>query len=184
MIRKRSTVDRTARSRFANLCSFNYLKRWQKNEPISISQRPWKTLLHLRQTRVANRPPSWIVHCGQTGQLATNDDAKRNEAVAPDCSTSSDTASSTISVNYRSQHRRSRRNKSSSPFLCGALAAADNDVDGTLRADARDLLRQIVQTLRSFGPEEKEAVRETLIDASNVMKRALRAVAGPFKCDG
>jgi hypothetical protein len=57
-------------------------------------------------------------------------------------------------------------------------------VDGTLQADARDLLRQIVQTLRSFGPEEKEAVRETLIDASNVMKRALRAVAGPFKCDG
>ena len=53
-------------------------------------------------------------------------------------------------------------------FFCGM------DVDNELREDVNETVRQIITTVKSFGQEEKDAVRETFWDASSFMRSKVR----------
>ena len=58
-------------------------------------------------------------------------------------------------------------------FMCGAI-----DENNELRESIQDVnatVRQIFTTVRSFGPEEKDAVRETVREASHFMREKVRS---------
>lgn len=73
----------------------------------------------------------------------------------------------------RPRRRRHKRRPSSQLMLCGALSAEDEIV-----GDAKTSLRQIVSTLKTFGPDEKEAVKDMLVESANVIKGTLRKIVG------
>jgi len=115
------------------------------------------------------------------------DSLKRRSAVSPDHSMVSSISESTASVHRSPRRRRNkRRQKSSKLVLCGALGGDDEEVDGPLQdalQDAKTSLRQIVTSLKRFGPEEKEAVIDTLHDATKAIKGTLQVVAGRCRDD-
>lgn len=126
---------------------------------------------------------SFHIHVNQD----VKDSLKRRSVVTPDHSIDSSISESTASV-YRSPRRRrnKRRQKSSKLALCGALGGEDEEMDGPFQdalQDAKTSLRQIVTSLKRFGPEEKEAVIDTLQDATKAIKGTLQAVAGRCRDD-
>lgn len=82
------------------------------------------------------------------------------------------------SISYERPRRRKIKSKnkrqSSRLMLCGALG----DEDDTIIHDAKTSLRQIVSTLKAFGPDEKEAVREVLLEGASSIKGTLKKFAG------
>ena len=73
----------------------------------------------------------------------------------------------------RPRRRRHKRRSSSQLMLCGAMGAEDEIV-----SDAKASLRQIVSALKTFGADEKEAVKDTLVESANVVEGTLRKVMG------
>ena len=71
-------------------------------------------------------------------------------------------------------------------FFCGM------DVNNELREDVNETVRQIITTVKSFGQEEKDAVKETFWDASSFMRTKVRnalvyssaAQPSPLRKDG
>lgn len=80
------------------------------------------------------------------------------------------------SISYEKPCRRKSKNKSKrrAPqlMLCGALG------EDEIVHDAKTSLRQIVTTLKGFGPDEKEAVREVLLESVSAIKGTLKKFAG------
>eukprot|EP00804_Cyclotella_cryptica_P022047 CCRYP_000969-RA/>CCRYP_000969-RA protein AED:0.45 eAED:0.45 QI:290/1/1/1/1/1/2/342/196 len=111
------------------------------------------------------------------------DSIKRRSAVTPDHSIKSSASKSSASIHRSPRRRRNkRRQKSSQLVLCGAFGGADEEIDSTLQ-DAKTSLRQIVSTLKRFGPEEKEAVLDTLQDARKAIKGTIQVVTGRCRDD-
>ena len=64
------------------------------------------------------------------------------------------------------------------PVMKLAMCGADiNDEVKMALVDVRVSLRQIVSTVRTFGPEEKECVRATLKDMKSTVKNKVRQLA-------
>lgn len=91
-----------------------------------------------------------------------------------------------------SERRRKRRNNNKSPtnhrhrevsperdpVMKLAMCGADiNDEVKMALVDVQVSLRQIVSTVRTFGPEEKECVRATLKDMKSTVKNKVRQLA-------
>jgi uncharacterized protein YdeI (YjbR/CyaY-like superfamily) len=103
-----------------------------------------------------------------------NSDTFKRKAVSPTSVATPETEES--SLGYERPRRRKHKTKSkrrSQMMLCGAFRDDDEIVN-----DAKTSLQQIVGTLKKFGPDEKQAVRDTLIDSVNSLKGALKKVAG------
>ena len=66
-----------------------------------------------------------------------------------------------------------RRSRHSNVMLCGALGSEDEIVTDVV-TDAKTSFRQIMDTLKKFGPDEREAVRETLVETGAAIKGTLR----------
>jgi len=66
--------------------------------------------------------------------------------------------------------------------MCGAVGVND-ELKGSIQ-DVNDTLSQIFATVRRFGPDEKNAVRETFKDARYYMKEKVRAALLLRKNDG
>jgi len=107
----------------------------------------------------------------------------------------STTRTSSPSSPSSSERRRKRRNSNKSPtyhrrrenvvspervdpVMKLAMCGADiNDEVKMVLVDVRVSLRQIVSTVRTFGPEEKECVRATLKDMKSSVKNKVRQLA-------
>jgi len=75
----------------------------------------------------------------------------------------------------RDRGRRERRGQDESPeprrlVMCGV----NDELKGSIQ-DVNDTMRQIFTTVRKFGPNEKDAVRETFKDAQYFMKEKVRS---------
>ena len=70
----------------------------------------------------------------------------------------------------RSGHKSATRPKL---IMCGAIDVSE-EMRGSIQ-DANASLRQIFSTVRRFGPEEKEAVKETVRDAKNTLTKTIRS---------
>ncbi|KAL3763829.1 hypothetical protein ACHAW5_007783 [Stephanodiscus triporus] len=64
--------------------------------------------------------------------------------------------------------------------MCGSVVFND-EIRASMR-DVKDSVRQIITTVRRFGPDEREAVRDTLLDARNSVSEKVRATLLPG-CD-
>jgi len=75
----------------------------------------------------------------------------------------------------RSKSRSKSKLRSSQPrlFMCGAMDVTE-EMRGSMK-DANESIRQIISSVRKFGPEEKDAVRETVKDAKEALRRTLRS---------
>lgn len=75
----------------------------------------------------------------------------------------------------RSKSRSKSKLRSSQPrlFMCGAMDVTE-EMRGSMK-DANESIRQIISSVRKFGPEEKDAVRETVRDAREALRRTLRS---------
>jgi hypothetical protein len=104
-----------------------------------------------------------------------NSDTFKRKAVPPSSVATPETEESSLSYERppRRKHKVKSKRRSSQMMMCGALGAKDEIVH-----DAKTTLRQIVTTLKKFGPDEKQAVRDTLIDSVNSVKGTLKKVAG------
>lgn len=75
----------------------------------------------------------------------------------------------------RDRGRRQRQGQDESPeprrlVMCGV----NDELKGSIQ-DVNDTMRQIFSTVRKFGPNEKDAVRETFKDAQYFMKEKVRS---------
>ncbi len=68
-------------------------------------------------------------------------------------------------------------------FMCGAVDVT-TEMKGSFQ-DVNDTVRQIFTTVRRFGPNEKEAVKDTLKEAQSFMKqRVLAGILANNRCGG
>ena len=87
----------------------------------------------------------------------------------------------------RARHRRLGRTNTSrrtSPdsrklVMCGVVGLSLDDETRWFLRDIKDSVKQIVSTVRRFGPEERNAVRETLLEAGNSVSNKVRATLLP-----
>lgn len=86
-------------------------------------------------------------------------------------STSTATPETEESSIYNARPRRKSRH--SNVMLCGALGSEDEIVTDVV-TDAKTSFRQIIDTLKKFGPDEKEAVRETLVETGAAIKGTIK----------
>lgn len=73
------------------------------------------------------------------------------------------------------QHERTARRETSSDsrrLALGGTVAFNDEIRASMR-DVTDSVRQIITTVRRFGPDEREAVRDTLLDARNFVSAVL-----------
>ncbi len=73
----------------------------------------------------------------------------------------------------KSRSKSKSRSSQSKLFMCGAMDVTE-EMRGSMK-DANASIRQIISTVRKFGPEEKDAVRDTVRDAREVLRRTLRS---------
>jgi hypothetical protein len=99
---------------------------------------------------------------------------RKGKGVSPGHSVStSETEASSITYERPRRRRHKHKSRSSKLMLCGALGE-ENEIVG----DARTSFRQIVTTLKQFGPNEKEAVRDVLWESASAVKATLRKLTG------
>ena len=68
-------------------------------------------------------------------------------------------------------------------FMCGAVDVT-NEIKGSFQ-DVNDTVRQIFTTVRRFGPDEKDAVKDTLKDAQSFVKqKVLAGILSKNRCGG
>ena len=68
-------------------------------------------------------------------------------------------------------------------FMCGAVDVT-TEIKGSFQ-DVNDTVRQIITAVRKFGPDEKDAVKDTLKDAQSYMKqKVLAAILSKNRCGG
>ena len=100
-------------------------------------------------------------------------------------SSSSSSSPSSSEQRKRKVRRRSSRDISPDPHkrlvMCGAVDIS-RELTGSIQ-DVRVSVRQIVSSVRNFGPEEKEYVFDTLKDMGRDMRRKVRAAtANAYAC--
>ena len=100
-------------------------------------------------------------------------------------SASSSSSPSSSERRKRKVRRRSSRDISPDPqkrlVMCGAVDIS-RELTGSIQ-DVRVSVRQIVSSVRNFGPEEKEYVFDTLKDMGRDMRRKVRAAtANAYAC--
>ena len=100
-------------------------------------------------------------------------------------SSSSSSSPSSSERRKRKVRRRSSRDISPDPqkrlVMCGAVDIS-RELTGSIQ-DVRVSVRQIVSSVRNFGPEEKEYVFDTLKDMGRDMRRKVRAAtANAYAC--
>lgn len=79
------------------------------------------------------------------------------------------------------QHGRTTRRETSPDsrrLALGGSVVFNDEIRASMR-DVTDSVRQIISTVRRFGPDEREAVRDTLLDARNSVSEKVRATLLP-----
>ena len=67
--------------------------------------------------------------------------------------------------------------------MCGAVDVT-TEIKGSFQ-DVNDTVRQIITAVRKFGPDEKDAVKDTLKDAQSYMKqKVLAGILAKNRCGG
>jgi len=118
---------------------------------------------------------------GKSGRSRKTSERSTTRTSSPSSPSSSERHRKRRNNNKSPTNHRRRENVVSperDPVMKLAMCGSDiNDEVKMVLVDVRVSLRQIVSTVRTFGPEEKECVRATLKDMKSSVKNKVRQLA-------